>query len=340
MRRWSCSFRISSAWISLRAKRATRPARASAGVSRAADEGDHRVEVVEGDGVALEHVGPRLGLPQVVGGPPADHVAPEVEEELAGLEEVQDPRALVHDGQEDDAEGVLERGVLVEVVQEDLGGLALPDVDDDPHALAVALVAYLLDSLEPVVLDELGDLLDETRLVELVGDLGDDDRLAVALAELDLGLGAHDEGAAAGAVGLADPLPAQDEARGGEVGAGDALDHALQALVGGQVLVFEEEGQGVHHLAQVVGRDVGGHAHRDPRRPVHEQVRKGGGEDGRLDGAVVVGGLEVDRLLLDVRHGHGAQAGEAGLGVALGGGRIAVHGSEVALAVHEHRRAC
>ena len=66
-------------------------------------------------------------------------------------------------------------------------GSPLFDVHHDPHALAVALVADVLDALDALVAGELGDLLDEARLVDLVGDLGDDDRLAVALARLDLG---------------------------------------------------------------------------------------------------------------------------------------------------------
>ena len=61
-------------------------------------------------------------------------------------------------------------------------GLALADVEDDAHALAVALVADVGDAVDPLVLHELGDLLDEARLVDLVGDLGDDDRFLVALA--------------------------------------------------------------------------------------------------------------------------------------------------------------
>ncbi len=302
-----------------------------------ADEGDHLVQVVEGDGEALQDVGPRLRLAQVVGGAPPHHLATEVEEELAGLEQVQDAGPLVDDGQEDHPEGVLEGGVLVEVVEEDLGGLPLLHVDHDAHPLAVALVAdpVLLDPLDPLLPVQLGDLLDEPCLVDLVGDLGDHDGLAVPLPGLDLRLGPHDDGPAAGPIGLANPGAAQDEAGGGEVGAGDALDHALQALVGGQVLVVEEEGQGVHDLTQVVGRDLGGHAHRDPLRPVHDQVREHGREHGRLHRAVVVGGDEVDGLLLDVRHHRGAQAGEAGLGVAHGRGRVAVHGAEVALPVHQ-----
>ena len=51
------------------------------------------VEVVEGDDVALEDVGPGLRLAQLVGGAPAHHVAAEVDEQLADLQQVQDLRA-------------------------------------------------------------------------------------------------------------------------------------------------------------------------------------------------------------------------------------------------------
>ena len=62
-----------------------RPAFASAGVLAPRMRAITCVEVVEGDDEALEDVGPRLGLAQLEGGAPADHLAPEVDEELAGL---------------------------------------------------------------------------------------------------------------------------------------------------------------------------------------------------------------------------------------------------------------
>ena len=131
---------------------------------------------------------------------------------------------------------------------------------------------------------------DQPGLVDLVGDLGDDDGFLVALAGLDLGPGAHDHRAAPGAVGLADARPAADEAGGREVGARDALQQALQPLVGREVRVLQQEDEPVHHLAQVVGRDLGGHAHRDALRAVDQQVGEDGGQDRRLRRAVVVGG--------------------------------------------------
>ena len=55
---------------------------------------------------------------------------------------------LVDDGQHDDAEGGLEGRVLVEVVQDDLGQLAPLDLDDDPDAFPVGLVADVGDALD------------------------------------------------------------------------------------------------------------------------------------------------------------------------------------------------
>ena len=100
---------------------------------------------------------------------------------LEHLEQRQHLRPAVDDGQHDDAEGLLQLGVLVEVVEHDLGDLAALQLDDDAHAVAVALVADVGDAFDRLLAHQLGDPLDQLRLVHLVGDLGDDDLLPVAL---------------------------------------------------------------------------------------------------------------------------------------------------------------
>jgi hypothetical protein len=262
---------------------------------------------------------------------------PEVDEQLAHVEQPEHTRALVDDRQHDHAEAVLQLGVLVQVVQDHLRRLALAHIHDDAHAVAVALVAHVDDALDALLVAELGDLLDQVRLVDLIRDLGDDDRFLVALAGLDLGARAHDHLAAAGAIRVLDPRAAADEAGGREVGPVDARHHAFQSLVRCQVLVLDQEHEPVDHLAQIVRRDVGGHADRDTGRAVDEQVRQHRRQHDRLGRAVVVRRLEVDRLLLDVRHHRSADARQPALGVAHRGGGIAVDGAEVSLAVDERR---
>ena len=71
-------------------------------------------------------------------------------------------------------------GVLEQVVQHLVRvGVAL-ELDDHAHAVAVGLVAQVGDAVDLLVLDQLGDLLEQGRLVDLVRQLGDDDRRAVA----------------------------------------------------------------------------------------------------------------------------------------------------------------
>ena len=84
-------------------------------------------------------------------------------------------RHAADQGDVDDAEGGLHLGVLVELVEHDLGdGLAL-ELDDEAHAVAVGLVAQVADLGDLLLLDQLDDVLDERRPVDLVGQLGDHD---------------------------------------------------------------------------------------------------------------------------------------------------------------------
>ncbi len=84
-------------------------------------------------------------------------------------------------------------------------------------------------------------------------------------------------------------------------------------------------------LAQVVGRDVGGHADRDAGRAVDQQVGEPGRQHDRLGFLAVVVRLEVDRALGDVAdHLHG-QRRHLALGVAHRRGAVVAGGTEVPL---------
>ena len=105
---------------------------------------------------------------------------------------------------------------------------------------------------------------------------------------------------------------AHDAGPGGEVG---ALDEAQQVL-GGSLGVLHLEDGGVDDLAQVVGRDVGGHAHRDAGGTIDQQVGEAGREHHRLLALPGVVVLEVDGVLVDALEQLHRQRLEAALGVA------------------------
>ena len=133
----------------------------------------------------------------------------------------------VNNGEHVGAEVRLQRRVLVEVVENDLGdGVALQG-DDDAHAdTGGGLVLDVGDATDAPVGNLLGDGGHQIVGVHLVGQFGDDDDSALALF-LDGGFAAHADGAAPGGVGVLDTLVANDEAGGGEVGAFDALHDCL-----------------------------------------------------------------------------------------------------------------
>ena len=113
-----------------------------------------------------------------------------------------------------------------------------------------------------------------------------------------------------------------------------SMQGVLELLAGG-VGVLEGPAGAVGHLAQVVRRDVGGHADRDAGRAVDQQVGEAGRQDRRLLAAAVVVGLEVDGLLVDVADHLQRQRGHPALGVPHRGRGVVARRAEVALAVDQ-----
>ena len=91
----------------------------------------------------------------------------------------------------------------------------------------------------------------------------------------------------------------------------------------------------VDHFPHVVRRDARRHADGDARRAVDEQVRERRRQHRRFLRRLVEGRTEVHRLLVEVGHHRLGQRLETGFRVPVGGGRIAVDRSEIALPVHE-----
>jgi hypothetical protein len=121
------------------------------------------------------------GLAQQVHGAAGDHLAAVAQEGFEDLLEVEHLRLAVDQRHHVDAEDVLQLRLRVEVVEHHVADLAAAQLDDDAQAVLVRLVAQLADALELLLLHQLGDTLDQARLVQLVGDLVHDDRVAPAL---------------------------------------------------------------------------------------------------------------------------------------------------------------
>ena len=193
-------------------------------VARGADQLDDRVEVVERDEQALEDVRARLLLGELVLGAADDHLALVGDVVVDHRAQVQRARHVVDERDHVDAERGLHRRVLVELVEHDLRDRVALELDHQAHAALVGLVAQVGDLGDLLVVDEVGDLLDQAAVAALLDherQLGDDDRLLALRERLDVRARLHAHAPAAGLVGVADALAAEDDPAGREVRALD-----------------------------------------------------------------------------------------------------------------------
>ncbi|MNM28938.1 hypothetical protein D3C81_394640 [compost metagenome] len=302
------------------------------GVRRGLDQFDHLVDVGQRNGQAFQHVGTGARLAQLEHGAAGDHFATVADEGLQHLLEVHQLRAAIDQRHHVDAEHRLHLGLLVEVVEHNLGRLAALDFDVDAHAVLVGLIAQLADAFDLLFLDQLGDLLDQTRLVHLVRNFSDDDRFAAVVGHFDIGLGTDAHAATAGAVAGDDAGGAVDDACGREIRARDELHQAVDI----DFRIVDQRDAGIDRFGEVVRRNVGRHAHRDTGRTIDQQVREPGRHDRRLQFLFVVVGLEIDGFLVDVRHQLMREPRHARLGVSHRRGGVAVDRTEVTLAIDQH----
>jgi hypothetical protein len=116
---------------------------------------------------------------------------------------------------------------------------------------------------------QVGDLLNQAALatlLDLVGKLGDDDRLLALTDRLYVRAGLHPDATATGLVGLSDARAPEDDPAGGEVRTLDVLHQAL----GADRWVVDVGNNRLDRLSQVVGRDVGRHPDGDAGGAVDE----------------------------------------------------------------------
>ena len=255
-----------------------------------------------------------------------------LDEMLEQLLQVHLLRRPVDQSQHDRAEGGLHLRVRVQPVQHHHRDRVPLQLDHDPDAFLVGFVPEIADPFELLRHHQVADLLDHAVGRNLVGELGDDDLLLPGrLPLLDGGARPDRDPAAPLLVAFLDAFAAVDDRAGREVGTLDELPQILD----GRVRVVDQMIDGLDRLAQVVRRDIGGHADGDAGRAVDDEVGQPRREHRGLLQPVVEIGDEIDGVLVDIVEHRHRDARQARFGVAVGGRGIAVHGAEVPLAVHQ-----
>src|SRR5262252_3636795 len=270
---------------------------------RRADQLDDLVDDVDGLLQAFQDVRAAPGLLQLVVRAVAHDLATEGDELVERIGQVENLRLAVDDREVDHPERDLHLSHLVQLVQDDLRDGVAFEFDDDSDLLlrgrfAVGLVADFGNALDLLVVDQVGDLFDQLRLVDLERDLGDDDGVALLGAApdaVDGGPSPELHHAAPGLVSLLDALAAVNEPARGEI----RPRHDLDQIPDLSVRMLEELNGRLDDLAQVVWRNLGRHADGDSVRTVDQQVRHARRQHCRFLKLFIVVGDEFDGFLLD-----------------------------------------
>ena len=93
---------------------------------------------------------------------------------------------------------------------------------------------------------------------------------------------------------------------------------------------------GIDHLGNIVRGNIGSHTNGNTGRAVNQQIGKTAGKHSGLLAAFIEVGIPVDGILIDVPEHFIGQLAHSGLGITVSCGRVAVHVTEVAVAIHHH----
>ncbi len=165
------------------------------------DQRDHLVDIGDGDGKTDQDMGAVARLAQQELGAAPHNLLAEVGEGVNHVLEIELLGTPADQRHHVAAERRLQRREAVELVQHDVRHRLALQLDHDAHAVAVGLVTDVGDALDLLLAHQLGDALDHRRLVHLVRDLVDDERLALLAHHLRDNAAAHQDRAAALMIG-------------------------------------------------------------------------------------------------------------------------------------------
>ena len=129
-------------------------------VTRAPDQLDHFLDALQRYQQTLDDVGALFLLAQLELRAADDHLALVIDVVAQDLDQRKGPRHVVNQRDRIHTEGGLERGVLVQLVQHNLGDRVALQLDHQSHAVAIGLVAQVADLSDLLVGDEVLDLVD------------------------------------------------------------------------------------------------------------------------------------------------------------------------------------
>ena len=298
-----------------------------------ANDGDEVVNIGQRHRQAFQHMATLAGFAQLKHGAAGDHFAAMLQENGDQVLQIAQAWLAVDQGHHVHAEGVLQLRLFVQIVQHHFGHFAALELNHQAHTGFVRFVLDVADAFELFLVHQLGHALLQRFFIHLVGQLIDDDGLALAPVNvLEVHLGPHHHAATAGAVAVLDTLNTVNDPGGREVWGGNDFHQ----LVNRCLWRVQQVQASIDHFIQVVRRNVGGHPHRNTRAAIDQQAGQAGGQHQGLVFAAVVVGAKVHGLFVDVGQHFVGNFRQANFRVTHRCRVITIDRAEVALAIDQH----
>jgi len=132
-------------------------------------------------------------------------------------------------------------------------------LDHEAHAVAARFVTDITDAFDLFLFHQIHNAFDQQSLGDLIRNRADYDEFLFVVVGLQIGLTAIEDATTARFKIVSDPIGTQDKTSRGEIRTFDVLTQVQRLQLG----IVDQGDHGIANLADVVGRDIGGHAHRD-----------------------------------------------------------------------------
>ena len=275
------------------------------------------------------------GLAQLEDGTPRHDLTPMGEKALQYLAQIEQTGLAIDQSHHVHTERILQLGRLVEIVENNLGDFAALEFDHHAHTGLVGFVADVADTFEFLLVDQFGHALQERALVDLIGQLIDDDRLASGgpgpLDIFKVCARTHHDPSTTGPVALANPGQTVDDSRRRKIRRRDLLDQFIDR----DIRTFQQQQASIQNLIEVVRRHIRCHAHRDSGTAIDEQVWNPRRQDQGFAFAPVVVRSEIDGFPINVGQQLVSDLAETDLRVAHRSRIVAVDRAKIALTIDQ-----
>ena len=225
----------------------------------------------------------------------------------------------------------MHRGETIELVQHNVSHSIALQFDDDAHTVAIGFIAQIGNAFDLLVAHQFSHTLNQRRLVHLIRNFRDDDRFTILTDLFDLRTCARHHRTTACKIGRANTAAAQNDPAGRII----RPRNNRHQIFDGNFGALHHGEHAINHFAQIMRRNIGGHANRNTTSTIDEQIGIARGQNTGFFFLAIVIGMEINRVFLDIFEQRQGCFGEARFRVTHGGCRIAVNRTEIALAINQ-----